>query len=88
MGIFGHSAEEVAPCLGMLRDGTPVRHPRDVEAVMRYLVSIRGFSNTTTRMWERDDAQHRPMIKENIEKAAIEQKRRRVIAREESYVTN
>ena len=86
MCIYGHTAEDVAPCFGLLKDGTLGRSVDQIKAAHYYFRYDKGLLSDR-RLWERDDAKFKERVKINISEAREEQQKLRRMAVQEMLKT-
>ena len=81
MCFFNYTAEQVAPCLGLLEDGTTEKTPESIDAARKFFDNNQGLL-VDGSLWERNDAKYKRLVDENIRRALGEQKKRRLVAKE------
>lgn len=72
MCFFNYSAQQVAPCLGLLANGTPRKSYKQVQAACDFFRNRNGLLSDQS-IWERDDARFEYQVREMVNKARLEQ---------------
>lgn len=79
MCFFGHTANEISPCFGLLEQGSPIISVEQVQAAFEHFQNNDGLLSDQ-RLWERDDARFLPQVRYDIQTARLKQRALRLKA--------